>query len=111
MERKTMIRIRPIAMTVLLTGLSVLYPLPAHQASAAQSDPAVKQTAKPPVPAKAPSNHELDGDVVFQQHCSRCHNAPEGFSPRISGTIVRHMRIRASLSEREEQALLRFFNP
>jgi len=51
------------------------------------------------------------GDRIFQQHCSRCHNAPEGFSPRISGTIVRHMRVRASLSQHEEEELLRFFNP
>ena len=28
-----------------------------------------------------------EGDRVFRQNCSRCHNAPEGFSPRISGTI------------------------
>jgi cytochrome c5 len=51
------------------------------------------------------------GDRIFQQHCSRCHNAPEGFSPRISGTIVRHMRVRASLSQHDEEELLRFFNP
>ena len=35
---------------------------------------------------------------IFEQNCSRCHTAPEGFSPRISGTIVRHMRVRASLA-------------
>jgi hypothetical protein len=48
---------------------------------------------------------------IFQQNCSRCHNTPEGFSPRISGTIVRHMRVRASLSKHDEEELLRFFNP
>jgi cytochrome c5 len=51
------------------------------------------------------------GEHIFEQRCSRCHNAPDGFSPRISGTIVRHMRVRASLSQREEEELLRFFNP
>jgi hypothetical protein len=40
-----------------------------------------------------------------------CHNAPEGFSPSISGTIVRHMRVRASLSKEDGKALLRFLNP
>ena len=54
---------------------------------------------------------EDDGQRVFDQNCSRCHNAPEGFSPRISGTIVRHMRVRANLSKEDEQKLLRFFNP
>jgi cytochrome c5 len=52
-----------------------------------------------------------DGEHIFARRCSNCHNAPEGFSPRISGTVVRHMRVRANLSKHEEEALLRFFNP
>jgi cytochrome c5 len=52
-----------------------------------------------------------DGQKIFDQNCSRCHNAPMGFSPRISGTVVRHMRVRAGLSEKDAQALMRFFNP
>jgi cytochrome c5 len=51
------------------------------------------------------------GEHVFQQHCSRCHNAPQGFPPQISGTILRHMRVRASLSATDEKALLHFLNP
>jgi len=51
------------------------------------------------------------GQQVFEQNCSRCHNAPEGFSPRVSGTIVTHMRVRAGLSEADYQALRRFLNP
>jgi cytochrome c5 len=52
-----------------------------------------------------------DGQKIFEQNCSRCHNAPMGFSSRISGTVVRHMRVRAGLSEENAQALMRFFNP
>jgi mono/diheme cytochrome c family protein len=51
------------------------------------------------------------GQQVFNQNCSRCHNAPEGFSPSISGTIAMHMRARANLSEADYKALLRFLNP
>src|SRR5205823_4245750 len=51
------------------------------------------------------------GQQVFAQNCSRCHNAPEGFSPRISGTIARHMRIRALLSDNDYKALRQFLNP
>lgn len=61
--------------------------------------------------AKPVQQKEEDGQKVFEQNCSRCHSAPEGFSPRISGTIVRHMRVRANLSKEDEQKLLRFFNP
>jgi cytochrome c2 len=78
----------------------------AKDASSAQP-PQEKQTKKQTAPAAQPS----DGQRVFEQNCSRCHNAPQGFSTRISGTIVRHMRVRANLSKQDQQALLRFFNP
>ena len=51
------------------------------------------------------------GEQKFQQNCSRCHNAPQGFPARISGTIVRHMRVRASLSEEDAREILRYLNP
>jgi cytochrome c5 len=57
------------------------------------------------------SVHQDEGQRIFEQNCSRCHAAPDGFSPRISGTVVRHMRVRASLSQHDEQELLRFLNP
>jgi cytochrome c5 len=52
-----------------------------------------------------------DGQQVFEQNCSRCHNPPQSFSPSISGTVARHMRVRAGLSKEDEQAILRFLNP
>jgi cytochrome c2 len=61
--------------------------------------------------AESQKTQEDNGEQKFQQNCSRCHNAPEGFSPRISGTIVRHMRVRASLSEQDAREILRFLNP
>jgi cytochrome c5 len=78
----------------------------AQQNSTSDTAPA-KQTKA----AKDPAHPQDEGERVFQQNCSRCHAAPESFSPRISGTIVRHMRVRASLSPHDEQALLRFLNP
>jgi cytochrome c5 len=57
---------------------------------------------------KAPMDDE--GTRVFAQNCSRCHRTPDGFSPRIAGTIVRHMRVRANLSAHDEQVLMKYFN-
>jgi len=73
--------------------------------------PPTATESKPPAKTPAPQSHESEGQRVFEQQCSRCHNAPEGFSPRISGTIVRHMRVRASLSKHDEEELLHFLNP
>jgi cytochrome c5 len=86
--------------------LSAQTPAPKKSGPAKKSDAATQDSSN----AQSSSDQD-EGDRLFQTHCSRCHNAPEGFSPRISGTIVRHMRIRASLSQHEEEAILRFFNP
>ena len=71
--------------------------------------PTQKPNAHPA--AQVSQQPQDEGARVFQQNCSRCHNTPEGFSPRISGTVVQHMRVRASLSKHDEEVLLRFFNP
>ena len=54
---------------------------------------------------------QSDGERKFAQNCGRCHYPPEGFSPHISGTIVRHMRVRAALSKQDEADILHFLNP
>lgn len=89
-------------------GMILLASIPLISQTATSSAPQTSRVEKQPVKKTAA---QLDGDQVFQQHCMRCHDTPESFSPRISGTVVRHMRVRASLSKQEEQALLRFLNP
>ena len=58
-----------------------------------------------------PAAQQDEGEKKFEQNCHRCHNAPESISPRIAGTIVRHMRVRASLSQKDAEEILRFLNP
>jgi cytochrome c5 len=72
---------------------------------------AVQSAQKPQRTVVKVGQYHSEGERIFAQNCSRCHTAPESFSPHISGTIVRHMRVRAQLSEHDEQELLRFFNP
>ena len=95
--------------------LSAAIALPALTALRAQSQSSSQTSAKKDKTkadsSKTPLQPEDEGQRVFEQNCARCHTAPQGFSSRISGTIVRHMRVRANLSQHDEQALLRFFNP
>lgn len=51
------------------------------------------------------------GERKFQANCGRCHTAPEQLSPRITGTIVLHMRVRASLSAEDAQDILHYLSP
>jgi cytochrome c5 len=51
------------------------------------------------------------GERAFQEHCSRCHTAPEQLSPRISGTVLMHMRVRANLTREDQRLILRYLAP
>ncbi len=76
-----------------------------------QTKTAPSQPHRQPQSKAVSAVHADRGQQVFDQNCSRCHNAPEGFPPQISGTIARHMRVRAGLSYSNYEALLRFLNP
>lgn len=100
----------------LLAGLLAVSAVLTPAMGALQSQPDTSNSAQavPPIKkaaAKHGNTEQSEGERIFAQNCSRCHYAPEGFSPRISGTVVRHMRVRASLSEHDEKELLKFFNP
>jgi mono/diheme cytochrome c family protein len=69
------------------------------------------QTDQKPKASSHKGSYASEGERIYAQNCSRCHTAPDGFSPHISGTVVLHMRVRASLSQHDEQELMRFFNP
>ena len=102
----------PWLYTVLMAGAAwaLLAPtVTAQQAPTGRTAASTPQGGRTPAAKKSHEASEVER--AFAENCSRCHTAPDGFPPRISGTVVRHMRVRASLSERDEQALLRFFNP
>lgn len=50
----------------------------------------------------------LEGEKRFHSNCSRCHAAPPKFPPRMMGTIVRHMRVRAMLTDQDMHLILRY---
>ena len=101
---------RTVLRIALIAGLGILPTLPAIFAQQSQS-PDSKPAAQQPEKAQASTADASEGEKKFKQNCSRCHEAPQSFSPRISGTIVRHMRVRASLSEKDAREILRFLNP
>jgi mono/diheme cytochrome c family protein len=76
------------------------------QTDSTQPEPHSKTSAKA---VHTPSHDH--GQQVFEQNCARCHNAPQGFSSNISGTVAMHMRVRAGLSDADYKALRHFLNP
>ena len=100
---------RPLAPILLIGALSV--PLLSLQGQTAPTTSAASQASQKPKTSSRKSSNGSEGERIYEQNCSRCHAAPDGFSPHISGTVVLHMRVRASLSQHDEQELMRFFNP
>jgi mono/diheme cytochrome c family protein len=50
----------------------------------------------------------VEGEERFRTNCGRCHQAPHKFSPRMMGTIVRHMRVRAILTDEDMKSILAY---
>ena len=85
----------------------VLLPLWLTAASARQTS----QPAQKASPRGASAAQSDPGERVFAANCSRCHQAPMGLSPRITGTVIMHMRVRARLSREDQKLLLKFLAP
>jgi len=52
----------------------------------------------------------LQGEKRFRANCGRCHVAPPKFAPRMTATIVRHMRVRATITEEDARLILRYMS-
>ncbi|HKW57177.1 MAG TPA: cytochrome c [Candidatus Acidoferrum sp.] len=50
----------------------------------------------------------LEGEARFHANCGRCHVAPPKFPPRAMATILRHMRVRALLTDEDRRLILRY---
>ena len=48
----------------------------------------------------------IEGEKRFRANCGRCHAAPHKFPPRMMATIVRHMRVRAAITDEDMRQIL-----
>jgi cytochrome c5 len=74
----------------------------AGQAAPAADKPSHQNS---PVPASS------EGERVFEANCARCHTPPMTLRPSVTGAVVAHMRVRARLTRKDEQLLLRYLAP
>src|SRR5438067_7635467 len=54
------------------------------------------------------SDLRIEGEQRFRTNCGRCHMAPHKFPPRMMATIIRHMRVRATLTDADMRIILRY---
>jgi hypothetical protein len=70
-------------------------------------DPAKDPTA-PVVHASDAETMRIEGEKRFRANCGRCHAAPQKFPPRMMATVLRHMRVRATITD-EDMRLVLFY--
>jgi len=87
----------------LMVGLAVIA---AAKPGDKEAPPAT--TAAAPANSSAMQDTHLEGERRFRSNCGRCHAAPRKFSPRLMATIVRHMRVRATLTDEDMRLILAY---
>lgn len=97
---------KALLMVLALTLASLL----TAAAEEAKKDSADKTAAKPAASRQAADElaELLYADKVYKANCARCHQAPDNLEARKMATVLRHMRVRANLPQKEYRALLRY---
>ena len=96
-------RIRAIIFFSLLT---ISLGTSAWAQSAKADDGSAAQVA--PAATAQPADSRLEGEKRFHSNCGRCHMAPPKFPPRMMATIIRHMRVRATITDEEMRLILKY---
>ena len=69
-------------------------------------------TSKPTASASSGKQDEaplrFQGERRFRANCGRCHQAPHKFPPRMMATIIRHMRVRATVTDEDMRLILQY---
>ncbi len=76
--------------------------------------PASATASKTAVAQPTPSRQEdedalrLEGEKRFHDNCGRCHQAPHKLPPRMMATAIRHMRVRATITDEDMRVILHY---
>jgi len=50
----------------------------------------------------------VQGEQRFHANCGRCHATPQKFPPRVIATVIRHMRVRATITDADMRLILSY---
>ena len=100
---KTSARRMRMPVAVLLGALAITSLVYAGEASGKKD-----ATAAPVVHNTDAARMRIQGEQRFRANCGRCHAAPQKFPPRMMKTVLRHMRVRATITD-EDMRLVLFY--
>ncbi len=58
--------------------------------------------------ASAERAARIEGEKRFRTNCGRCHQPPHKFPPRVMAMAIRHMRVRAMLTDEDMRLILSY---
>jgi cytochrome c5 len=91
----------------LLCALALASSLFARSSAAGSSSKSKEASAGVPVVHNTDADSmRIEGERRFHANCGRCHAAPQKFPPRMMGTILRHMRVRATITDEDRRLIL-----
>jgi cytochrome c5 len=96
-------------LAALLVASALLLGLVANASSGSKD--AAKDSPAPAISAEQTAHNEnlhVEGEKRFRSNCGRCHTAPPKFPSRMMATIVRHMRVRATITDQDMRLILRY---
>jgi mono/diheme cytochrome c family protein len=96
-----------------MRALAVALVLVAMVAAKSGKQSPASNAATPPaiVPTTTAQNSaavRVEGEKRFRTNCGRCHMPPHKFPPRMMATIVRHMRVRALITDEDMRYILAY---
>jgi len=103
---------RRLAVVAMFLGATISLALGARAQKASKAAVASASTAAPGAkPKKGQLTHSelfslAQGEKRFRQNCGRCHVAPDKFPPRMMATVLRHMRVRATITDEDARLIL-----
>lgn len=92
-------KIKIMVVSAFLALISAVYAAPSSSRKDASDAPMVQRDADSDA-------MRLEGEQRFRANCGRCHAAPHKFPPRMMATIVRHMRVRATITDEDMRLIL-----
>lgn len=112
-------RTKLIGIMLGLTFGFVVIAMAQSQSSDSQTTSSSVSASAAPTPAANAATHArskpaakkgLTPDQAYKANCTRCHAELPTMDARRTATIVRHMRVRANLTEAEARAIFEYLN-
>ena len=57
---------------------------------------------------KGEQSERAEGEQRFRENCGRCHQPPHKFPQRVMAAAIRHMRVRAMLTDEDMRLILKY---